>query len=146
MGNMKDMANNVRGNLIPQLFVLRRVPVRYRQFLPLTVMKRFQCVVVGSARGVLTVAISDPQNTLGIESLRRITGQAIFPVLIDPKRMRLLIRRIERSELYSRAFYPAAREIMGLECYLYVLQRLQLASIVLLLAHQNTKSPYDGKR
>jgi Type II secretion system (T2SS), protein E, N-terminal domain len=146
MGNMKDMANNVRGNLIPQLFVLRRVPVRYRQFLPLTVMKRFQCVVVGSAQGVLTVAITDPQNTLGIESLRRITGQAIFPVLIDPKRMRLLIRRIERSELYRRALYPSAREVKEIECYLYVLHRLQVASIVLLLANQNTKSSYDGKR
>jgi Type II secretion system (T2SS), protein E, N-terminal domain len=137
---MKDIANNVRGSLIPQLFVLRRVPVRYRQFLPMTVMKRFQCVVVGSAQGVLTVAITDPQNTLCIESLRRITGQAIFPVLIDPKRMRLLIRRIERSELYSRAFYRADRGAKELECYLHVLQRLQVASIVLLLAHQNTKS------
>ena len=137
---MRNIANNVRGNLIPGLFVLRRVPVRYRQFLPLPVMKRFQCVVVGSAQGVLTVAITDPQNTLGIESLRRITGQAIFPVLIDPKRMRLLIGRIERSELYSRAFYPAAREVKEPECYLYVLQRLQVASIVVLLAHQSTKS------
>ncbi len=140
MGSMKNIANNVRGTLIPQLFVLRRVPVRYRQFLPLTVMKRYQCIVVGSAQGVLTVAITDPQNTSAIESLRRITGQAIFPVLIDPNRMSLLIRRIERCELCRRALYPSAREVKEIECYLYVLHRLQVASIVMLLSHQNTKS------
>jgi hypothetical protein len=140
MGSMKNIANNVRGSLIPQLFVLRRVPVRYRRVLPLTVMKRFQCIVVGSAQGVLTVAITDPQNTLAIESLRRITGQAIFPVLIDPNRMRLLIQRIERCELCRRALYPAAREVKEIECFLYVLNRLQVASIVMLLSHQNTKS------
>ncbi len=140
MGSMKNIANNVRGSLIPQLCVLRRVPVRYRRVLPLTVMKRFQCIVVGSAQGVLTVAITDPQNTLAIESLKRITGQSIFPVLIDSNRMRLLIQRIERCELCRRALYPAAKEIREIECYLYVLHRLQVASIVMLLSHQNTKS------
>ena len=139
MGSMKDTANNVRGSLIPQLFVLRRVPARYRQFLPLTVMKRYQCIVVGSAQGVLTVAFTDPQNTLAIESLRRITGQAIFPILIDPNRMRLLIQRIERCEQCRRALYPAAKEVKEIECYLYMLHRLQVASIVMLLSHQNTR-------
>ena len=138
MGSMKNIANKVCGSLIPQLIIIRRVPVRYRQFLPLTVMKRFQCIVVGSAQGVLTVAITDPQNTLAIESLRQITGQAIFPVLIDPNRMRLLIQRIERCELCRRALYPAAREIKEIECYLYVIHRLQVASLVMLLSHQNT--------
>jgi len=140
MGSMKNIANNVRGSLIPQLCVLRRVPMRYRQFLPLPVVKRFQCIVLGSAQGVLTVAITDPQNTLAIESLRRITGQAIFPVLIDPNRMRLLIQRIERCNLCRRALYPPAREVKEIECYRYILHRLQVASMVMLLAHQNTKS------
>lgn len=140
MGSMKNIANNVRGSLIPQLCVLRRVPMRYRQFLPLPIVKRFQCIVLGSAQGVLTVAITDPQNTLAIESLRRITGQAIFPVLIDPDRMRLLIRRIERSNLCRRALYPQAREVKEIECYQYILHRLQVASMVMLLAHQNAKS------
>src|SRR6266516_6831508 len=98
MATMKDTADNVRGSLIPQLFALRRVPMRYRRILPLTVMKRFQCIVIGSAPGVLTVAITDRQNTSVIESLRRFTGQAIFPVLIDPTKMRLLLQRIERYE------------------------------------------------
>src|SRR6266566_4712423 len=119
MGSMKNIANNVRGTLIPQLFVLRRVPVRYRQFLPLTVMKRYQCIVVGSAQGVLTVAITDPQNTSAIESLRRITGQAIFPVLIDPDRMRLLIQRIERCEQNRQAFYSTTGQTREQIYYFY---------------------------
>ena len=50
---MKDIADSVRGNLIPQLYVLRRVPMRYRRMLPLTFMQQFQCRVVGSAQGVM---------------------------------------------------------------------------------------------
>lgn len=80
MGTIKDIADSVRGNLIPQLYVLRRVPARYRRMLPLAIMKQFQCIVVGSAQGVLTVAITDRQNTAVIESLRSLTGQAIFPL------------------------------------------------------------------
>src|SRR5258708_38762350 len=109
MGNMKDIADSVRGSLIPQLYVLRHVPLRYRRMLPLPIMKRFQCMVVGSAQGVLTVAITDRQNPSAIESLRKITGQAIFPVLIDPPRMRLLIQRIDRCEQKMQAFYATTR-------------------------------------
>lgn len=86
MGTVQDIADTIRGNLIPQLFVLRRVPMRYYHILPLTIMKKFQCIVVGSAPGVLTVAITNQQNTLAIEFLRNFTGRSIFPVLIDPKK------------------------------------------------------------
>ncbi len=136
MGNMKDIADNVRGSQIPHLPVIRHVPMRYHRILPLTVMKRFQCIVVGSAQGVLTVAITDRQNTSIIESLRRYTGQAIFPVLIDPGRMRLLLQRIERYEQYRRAFYSRAREI---ECYPYAVRRLQVGSMVIFLSRQTTR-------
>src|SRR5258708_38721450 len=101
MGNMKDIADSVRGNLIPQLYILRRVPMRYSRILPLTIMKRFQCIVVGSAQGVLTAAITDRQNISLIESLKRITGQAIFPVFIHRTQMRLLSPRIERNAQYG---------------------------------------------
>ncbi len=140
MATMKDIADNVRGSLIPQLFVLRRVPIRYRRILPLTVMKRFQCIVVGSAPGVLTVAITDRQNTLAIESLRNLTGQAIFPVLIDPTRMRLLIQRIERNEHCRHAFHSRiATSTRKTEYYQYSLLRLHVNSIVLLLSSHKTR-------
>ncbi len=139
MGNMKDIADSVRGNLIPQLYILRRVPMRYSRILPLTIMKRFQCIVVGSAQGVLTVAITDRQNISVIESLRRITGQAIFPVLIDPTRMRLLIQRIERNEQYGQAFSARTRNAREQADYLHMKHQFQVSSIMMLLAYQKTQ-------
>src|SRR5258708_31525405 len=120
MGNMKDSADSVRGNLIPQLYVLRRVPMRYRRILPLTIMKQFQCIVVGSAQGVLTVAITDRQDISVIESLRSITGQAIFPVLIDPTRMHLLIQRIGRYQQYTQVFSATTRDAIHTAHYLHM--------------------------
>jgi Type II secretion system (T2SS), protein E, N-terminal domain len=137
MGNIKDSADRVRGNLIPQLYVLRRVPMRYRRILPLTIMKQFQCIVVGSAQGVLTVAITDRQNTFVIESLRSITGRAIFPVLIDPTRMHLLIQRIER---YEQAFCARTRNAREQAYYLHMKRQSQVSSsIMMLLASQQTR-------
>jgi len=138
MGNIKDIANSVRGSLIPQLYVLRRVPMRYRRMLPLPIMKRFQCIVVGSAQGVLTVAITDRQNTSVIESLREITGQAIFPVLIDPDSMRLLIQRIERCEQNRQAFYSTTGQTREQIYYFYIKRQLMVSSIMILLSRQRT--------
>jgi hypothetical protein len=139
MGNMKDIADSVRGNLIPQLYVLRRVPMRYRRMLPLTIMKHFQCIVVGSAQGVLTVAITDQQNTSVIESLRSITGQAIFPVLIDPTRMRLLIQRVERYEQYRQALSARKRDAREQAYYLHMKRQFLVFSIMMLLTYQKTQ-------
>lgn len=137
MGNMQDIADKVRGNLIPQLFVLRRVPMRYYRVLPLTVMKQFQCIVVGSAPGVLTVAITNRENTLVIESLKKFTGQSIFPVLINPTKMRLLIQRIERNEYRSKAFHARVmRSARKLDYYQYATLSLQFCSIMFLLSRQ----------
>ena len=94
-GEMKEMAGRKRDTNIPQFSNLRRVPGRYRHFLPLHVMKQYQCVVVGDARGVLTVAISDQQDISVLDTLSKLTGRTIFPVLVSPVRMRLLIQRIE---------------------------------------------------
>ncbi len=141
MGTMKNIADNVRGSLIPQLFALRRVPMRYRRILPLVIMKRYQCIVVGSAPGVLTVAITDRQNTSIIESLRGFTGQAIFPVLIDPTRMRLLIQRIERYEQSRSAFYSrTGKHTKETDYYRYSTLRLQVSSMVVLLSNQKIRS------
>ena len=136
---MKDIADSVRGNLIPQLYILRRVPTRYRRMLPLTFMQQFQCIVVGSAQGVLTVAITDQQNTSVIESLRSITGQAIFPVLIDPTRMRLLIQRVERYEQYRQALSARKRDAREQAYYLHMKRQFLVFSIMMLLTYQKTQ-------
>ncbi len=126
MNRLEAMVLSVRGNHIPRLSNLRRIPLRYRQFLPLMMMKRYQCVVVGSAHGVLTVAITDRHDTSLIEGLSKFTGCAIFPVLVEPARMRLLIKRIERCE--QRRGYPSQR--------FSLLEALQIHAIVMLLSYQ----------
>jgi hypothetical protein len=136
---MKGISESVYGNPIPQLGTLRRVPIRYRRILPLTFMKQHQCIVVGAERGILTVAIADRQNMAVIELLSKYTGQAIFPVLIEPDRMRLLIRRIERREQYGRNIYSKRNQPKGIECYQYTLQRLQISSILMLVTSQKTR-------
>lgn len=84
--------------VIPRLWTLRRVPGRYRRLLPVAIMKRYQCVVVGRERGILTIAIAEPESMCILNMLSTLTGYTIFPVLVDPVRMRLLIRRMERME------------------------------------------------
>ncbi|HEX6478423.1 MAG TPA: hypothetical protein VF043_06230 [Ktedonobacteraceae bacterium] len=112
LGEMKEMASGEPDSTIPQYSNLRRVPGRFRHTLPLNVMKQFQCVVVGDARGVLTVAISDQQDITVIETLSQLTRRTIFPVSVSPIRMRLLIKRIENNK---RNKGKAFREISTLQ-------------------------------
>lgn len=140
MGTMQDIADMVRGNLIPHLFVLRRVPMRYYSVLPLRLMKKYQCIVVGSAPGVLTVAITNRQSSVVIESLKKFTGQSIFPVLVNPAKMRLLIQRIERNECRKNAFHSRkTNNRRRIDYYQYSILRLQVYSIVILLSSQKMR-------
>jgi len=140
MGTMQDIADTVRGNLIPHLFVLRRVPMRYYGVLPLRLMKKYQCIVVGSAPGVLTVAITNRHNTVVIESLKKFTGQSIFPVIIDPAKMRLLLQRIDRNECRRNAFHlRRIHNTPGIEFYQYSILSQQVCSIVMLLSSKKMR-------
>jgi Type II secretion system (T2SS), protein E, N-terminal domain len=102
--------------MIPKLWTLRRISGRYRYLLPVAVMKRYQCVIVGGEGSILTVAITRPKDTHIFHAISVLTGCTIFPVLVDPVRMRLLIRRIERLEyayyasMNSLAFYYAFQQ------------------------------------
>ncbi len=84
---------------------------------------RHQCLVVGAAKDMLTVAITDRQDISILTLLSKLTGRTIFPVLVDPVRMRLLVQRIERDE---RSRSNALRH----SCFAY---SLQLRSILMLL-------------
>ena len=95
---MQDTALCEQDYLIPQMRDLRRIPMRYQSILPLRVMKQYQCAVVGSAQGVLTVAITDRHNPFLIKTLTKLIGRPIFPVWVKPVRMDLLIKRVERRE------------------------------------------------
>ena len=100
---------SVYGDFIPRLRDVRRVPVRYQRILPLSVMKRYQCVVLGASSRTLTVGIVERKDERLFAFLRMLTGATIFPVLVEPGRMDLLITRMERDQRfnkrYSQAYY-----------------------------------------
>jgi hypothetical protein len=93
------MVHDVQGvqGVVPRLRTLRRVSQQYWYCLPLQVMQKHQCIVVGGEQGVLTVAMADCRQTHLLTYLRLLTGCAIFPVQVDPARVRLLIKRVEWS-------------------------------------------------
>jgi hypothetical protein len=98
--------------IIPRLYILRRVPQQYHRILPLNIMKRYQCIVVGDAQGVLTVAIANQEALACMESIQKLTSHTVFPVLVDPARISLLIRRIERDERFrARTGLSALRSL-----------------------------------
>lgn len=117
------MMNDLSSRPIPTLAAVRWVPTRYQHILPLEVIKRHQCLVLGAARGVLTVAIADAQNRELVDALEKFTGHRIFTVFIEPASMRVLIERLERDS--SRR---GVREKMVVRpCYLH---RVQLRALV----------------
>src|SRR5579884_3698959 len=101
MGMKHTMVHNAQ-NVVPRLRTLRRVSRQYWHCLPLQVMQRHQCIVVGGEQGDLTVAMADCYQTHLLTYLRLLTGCAIFPVHVDPARIRLLIKRVEWSLLVRR--------------------------------------------
>ncbi|WP_165423301.1 hypothetical protein [Ktedonosporobacter rubrisoli] len=124
------MVHDVQGIEIPRLFTLRRVSAQYWRILPLKVMKRYQCIVIGKDRGGLTLAIADQKVTGIIEQLSKLTGYEIFPVLVDPVRIRLLLRRIERAE---RDWHNEMRQVSPARL-------VQARSILLSIATQAKRS------
>lgn len=87
---------------IPIYASIRRVPERYHRLLPLALMKRYQCVVIGSEQGCLTIAVTRTEQKRIIQVLRGYTRKPIVTVLVEPARMRLLISRIERCQKDKR--------------------------------------------
>lgn len=102
--NIQGSADTVHSDLIPRLYDVRRVPVCYHRALPLPVVKRYQCVVLGASARALTVGITQPESEALLDYLRALTGATIFPVLVEPRRMRLLIARIERHQRFSEKY------------------------------------------
>jgi hypothetical protein len=102
MKTVKKVGLDVDNSVFPRFDTLRWVPVCYRRILPLSVMKRYHCLVIGAAQGKLTVAMTDPVDVSIIEFLQRLTRCTIFPVLIAPNRMRQLIRHLEYAEQHTK--------------------------------------------
>ncbi|HET8851390.1 MAG TPA: hypothetical protein VFN02_02610 [Ktedonobacteraceae bacterium] len=126
---MKETVHDRHNHLIPWFRSLRRVPMPYRHVLPLKVMMRHQCLVVGATQDTLTVAITDRQDTSILTLLSKLTGRTIFPVLVDPVRLHLLIQRIDRYQ-HSRG---------NVSDYLLYLHRLQIKAMVMPFTYQDTR-------
>jgi hypothetical protein len=92
-------------------------------------MMRHQCLVVGATKDTLTVAITDQQDISILTLLSKLTGRTIFPVMVDPVRMHLLIQRIDR--------YQHSRD--NVSDYLLYLHRLQVKAMVMPFTYQDTK-------
>ena len=125
---MKESGQERPLRQIPRFRSLRRVPEPYRHVLPLKVMMRYQYLVVGAARDTLTVAITDRQDPSILTILSKLTGRAIFPVLVDPARMHLLIQRIDR-DLNSRGYVSD---------YLFYLHLIEMRAMTTLYMYQDT--------
>jgi hypothetical protein len=97
----------VYNEIIPKLHDIRRVPLRYQTILPPGFSQQHQCVVLGADSRMFTVGIVRQKNEELLLLLRLITNAAIFPVLIEPRRMRLLIARMERYRRFSQRFTSA---------------------------------------
>ncbi len=96
--NQKLVLRDIQGEALPRLRVLSHVPLRYSQVLPLAVMKRYQCVVIGRSHDELTLAIAYRQSMTVFDTLSALTGCRIFPVLVNPVHMQLVLKRIERTQ------------------------------------------------
>ncbi|WP_126549108.1 hypothetical protein [Dictyobacter kobayashii] len=83
---------------MPRLTPLRRVPSKYFSLLPLHMILRYQCIVVGKSKGSLTVAIADHKSLCVLPIIGHLTGCQVFPVIIDSRHMSLLLQRLERTE------------------------------------------------
>ena len=98
-----EMASRVNRLYVPRFDTLQWVPLRCRRILPLSVIKQYQCIVVGATREELTVAFAMRPGRSVIGVLRRLTGRNIFPVLAEPGRVQLLIHRIELYDQHRHA-------------------------------------------
>jgi hypothetical protein len=119
------MAYTIQQGPLPNFKSIRRVPSRCQHVLPLHLMLRYQCIVVGTARDTLTLAIADERQRQSIEDLERLLGRSIFTVLVDASRMQLLLSRLERRERQKQG------KVVGRPYYLHTIQIRAFLSFML---------------
>lgn len=105
---VEGRSRRVCDDFMPRLRDVRRVPVRYQRILPLPVIKNYQCVVLGATAHILTIGVIERLNEQRLGFLRALTGMAIFPVLVEPEKMGLLIARIERYQRFRQRYSKAS--------------------------------------
>ncbi|MBV9713269.1 MAG: hypothetical protein JO011_20390, partial [Ktedonobacteraceae bacterium] len=59
-----------------------------------TLAQELSCMPIGRNRDILTVAMSNPQDQLVLDRLRKETGLNIFPVLAHPRELQTVLEQI----------------------------------------------------
>jgi len=80
---------------IPYLSLLpRKKRAQVQQFVTLELAQELRCYPLGRERGMLTVAVADPQNSSVLDRLHQETGLHIFPVLTQPQELQMALDQL----------------------------------------------------
>lgn len=80
-----ELSGMARKSGIPYLTSLpRKLPEQVQQLVSPGLAQELHCYPLGRERGILTVAMSDPQDSGALNRLQQETGLHIFPVLAHP--------------------------------------------------------------
>ncbi len=80
---------------IPYLSLIpRKKRAQIQQLIALELAQELRCYPLGRERGMLTVAVADPQDASVLERLRRETGLHIFPVLTQPQELQMALDQL----------------------------------------------------
>jgi hypothetical protein len=80
---------------VPYLSLLPRKKVQYVQrMIALHLMHELQCYPLGRERGVLTVALANPEDSSVLTRLQEATGLRIFPVLTHPQELQAALSQL----------------------------------------------------
>lgn len=78
---------------MPYLSMLpRKKPEQVQRLVTLKLAHELQCYPLGRERGMLTVALSNPQDSTILTRLHKETGLRIFPVLTHPQELQTALR------------------------------------------------------
>lgn len=84
-------------------------------------MKRYQCAIIGAEQGRLTLAVTEQLALPTLVVMSEVIARPLFPVIVDARRMRSLIRRIENAERLrqkrqkpSLFFHPRQSQLLSI--------------------------------
>lgn len=80
---------------VPYLSLLpRKSAQQIQQLVNLKLAQELHCYPLGRERGILTVAIADPQDRSVLDRLHKATGLHIFPVLANPQELQTALDQL----------------------------------------------------
>ncbi len=80
---------------VPYVSILpRKLPARIQRLVSPTLAQELHCFPIGRDRDILTVAMSNPQDSRALHRLRQETGLNIFPVLANPRELQIAVEQL----------------------------------------------------